>query len=277
MADHAVPPARTLARVVLICGVSLGTYWLVFGQGVLISVGLMFDYHSDDEGFEVATSVILEGLAQTLLIVAVLLIALRIDRRWWPGLGAWPWSSQRAPTATVVGAIGLVMAAFAVGDLVIYPVLDGVGLTVGYSAWSSFWGEVWWSLDAAVGEEIVVLAVPVAVMHCLRVPRRSALWILVGLRVAYHLYYTVTGVWWLIPWAIVSAVVYWTWQDVRLLVGLIAVHFYFDMRYMLFGEAGRYVVVLLAGAALVAAWHLNARWFATPPTRPPAQRLLPPS
>lgn len=98
-------------------------------------------------------------------------------------------------------------------------------------------------------------------------PASRAILLLVVLRVVYYLYYSVAGVLWLLPWAVVSAAVYWRWRDPRLLLLLIAGHALFNLRYLLFGDVGIYVYFLLALVALGIAFALDRHWYRRPPTR----------
>lgn len=251
-----------MVRVVAVCAAALLAYAFVYGPSVAYSVDQVFVFGGEETYYSMGTEYALAVLLSTLLVVGLLLAAVRVDARFWPGLGRWPWSSKRLPRATVIGGTGLVMAAISFGDLILAPAIDGWGL------FNSAYGEdppvledVFWALDAGIGEEIIVLAVPVTILCFLRVPLRWALVVLVSLRVAYHLYYNAVGVIWLLPWAIVSVLVYWQWSDRRLLVGLISAHALFNLRGVIFGDYGHFVYALIALLVIAVAFLEGPAWY----------------
>lgn len=89
---------------------------------------------------------------------------------------------------------------------------------------------------------------------------------------AYHLYYGHAGVWWLAPWALATAIVYWRWPDVRLLVALMVLDVVWNAQGVLFGDDLLTDLVLLGvGLALLAvAFAIDLRWYRnpTPPMTP---------
>lgn len=213
-------------------------------------------------GFDIAATTV---AVVSLAVGAV--IALRIASPRWAGLGQWVWAPQRLPWATTLGAVGGVLVALALGDGVIGPLLESARLVNHLDSDPGIWPQVAAAVRAGVGEEIIVLAVPATVLRFYRVRTVPAVIILVLLRLAYHVYYGWTGIWWLVPWAVVAAVVYWRWRDLRVLALLIVIHIAFDLRGILFAEHYRLVEAITALVMLVAAFAINPRWWATPPLR----------
>lgn len=229
---------------------------------------------------EVVEQVSISGLEMVAVFIVVLgaavgvVLALRVSRPKWAGLGQWVWAPQRLPWATTLGAVGAVLVALALGDGVIGPLVERAHLMNHLDSDPGIWPQVITAVQAGVGEEIIVLAAPATVLRFYRVPTALAITILVLLRLAYHLYYGWTGIWWLVPWAVVSAVVYWRWRDLRVLALLIVIHIIFDMRGILFAEHYRLVEAIAALGMLVAAFAINPRWWATPPLRARSVSLL---
>lgn len=127
-------------------------------------------------------------------------------------------------------------------------------------------------MSAGIGEEILVVAAPVTVLRFYRVSGRFAVPVLVAARMAYHLYYGHAGVWWLAPWALATAIVYWRWPDVRLLVALMVLDVVWNAQGVLFGDDLLTDLVLIGvGLALLAvAFAIDLRWYRnpTPPMTP---------
>lgn len=128
------------------------------------------------------------------------------------------------------------------------------------------------AVSAGIGEEILVVAAPVTVLRFYRVSGRFAVPVLVAARMAYHLYYGHAGVWWLAPWALATAIVYWRWPDVRLLVALMVLDVVWNAQGVLFGDDLLTDLVLIGvGLALLAvAFAIDLRWYRspTPPMTP---------
>lgn len=217
---------------------------------------------------EVVEQVPISGFDMAANIIAVIwaaagvVIALRVTRPKWAGLGQWVWAPERLPWATTLGAVGVVLAALTLGDGVIGPLVERAHLMNHLDYDPGIWPQVATALRAGIGEEIIVLAAPAAVLRFYRIPAAPAIIILVFLRLAYHLYYGWTGIWWLVPWAVVSAVVYWRWRDLRVLALLIVIHIIFDLRGVLFADHYRLVEAIAAVGVLVAAFAINPKWWA---------------
>ncbi|MEP9394374.1 hypothetical protein ABLE94_19260 [Gordonia sp. VNK1] len=254
---------RRVAQLCIAVGFSAGTYALIYGASILYSLTMLFSFGDTDVGgeFEVTTQIAQQTTVFTVIVVLVLLAALRVCRRWWPGIGSGPWSPQCVPVATVLGSVGFVMASVVFGVIVIVPAIDGLHLfSSGTAMDSGLAASLWWAVGAGFGEEIIVLAVPVVILRFYRVPTVGAIWILVALRIAYHLYYNVIGVWWMLPWALASALIYWWWPDRRILGGLIVAHIAYDA----VAASGTTAFFVFAGVAVIllaAATLADPGWF----------------
>lgn len=117
------------------------------------------------------------------------------------------------------------------------------------------------ALSAGVGEEVLVLAVPVFVLKSARVPFAAALPLLVAMRVAFHLYYGYS-VLWLLPWAIGVTALYWRWPSPKVLCALIIAHTGYDIPSML--GANLQTVTVVAAVMVVVAVGCG-RWWREPP------------
>ncbi len=133
------------------------------------------------------------------------------------------------------------------------------------------------AVKAAVGEEIIVVAIPIMILRYFEPQARTQAvrrlsWMtgvvlgLVAMRVAYHLYQG-TGVVWLVPWAVWTAWAFWRWRHPLLLVGLIAAHFAYNASAAL-PNADSWRIVMLIFATVVAAGTFirpaSRRWIMTP-------------
>lgn len=133
------------------------------------------------------------------------------------------------------------------------------------------------AIKAALGEEIIVVAIPIMILRYFEPPAqtravRRLSWVtgvvvgLVAMRVAYHLYQG-TVVVWLVPWAVWTAWAFWRWRHPGLLVGLIAAHFVNNASAAL-PDADSWRIVMLIVATVVAAgtfiWPASRRWIMTP-------------
>ncbi|WP_139104525.1 hypothetical protein [Gordonia sp. UCD-TK1] len=83
-------------------------------------------------------------------------------------------------------------------------------------------------LRAGFGEEVFVVAVPIAALAMWLPSTRAgliaALCVLVPMRLAYHVYYG-AGLWVSMAlWAVVSAYMVWRWRDYRLVIGFALAH-----------------------------------------------------
>lgn len=84
------------------------------------------------------------------------------------------------------------------------------------------------SLNAGIGEEVIVLATLTAAVVALRVPAPLALSVLVLARMAYHLYYG-WGVLAIGIWAVAVTLLWWRWRAPAILLGFIVLHTLFDV------------------------------------------------
>ena len=273
---------RRAAQFVIVVGVAATAYVIAFGESIRYSINDLFTFGSadgesvgDTEVWYLPADEAARSALQTIVIVAVAVLAMRCNTRWWVGLGSWPWSRYRVSAATICGALGMAIAALTFGALVIAAALDEWSIFSTGAGYEVEGLAVWWSaISAGVGEEIIALAVPVMVLRHYRTPTVLAIWILVALRVAYHLYYNIIGVWWLIPWAIVVSLVYWCWPDPRVLGALIAEHIAYDVVvYCGDGITPLYFyaatgVVLLVGATIAA-----PQWYRSPGLPTPSVSL----
>jgi len=255
---------RRILQALVVVVTAIAAFGGVFGWSVRDAVDIACQYHGSTVrrvGLSASSSV---GWAVFAALVAgVAVLALRGSNRWWPGSGQWVWTRHRAGWAVALGATGLSMLCLALGDSVLSSVLDRWALLNHVDAVGiSTVGQVAGALQAGIGEEVIVLAIPAAVLRFYRAPTVLALCVLVALRVSYHLYYGWIGVVWLVPWAVVTAAVYWRWPDWRLLVLLVVDHAVFDLRSLLFGrDAG--MIWLLAGVSVLAvAGAIRPRWWA---------------
>lgn len=254
---------RRQAIAVLALGVAYGA---VYGNGIWTSLAHVRDRNrvlvAPTRG--AVPDIIYLQTAMAVVFAAFAAVAVvRVRPQVW--VGQWPWAQDRRPsTPTVLGAVGAVLSCYALADLVLIPLLQRWDAMNGYAtdyspvaAWAT-------AVQAGVGEEVIVLAVAVTVLRYLRVRPWVALPVLVAMRLAYHLYYGVLGVWWLAPWAVVSAVVYWRWRDPRLLVALIVAHVISDMRGPLFGDRSGWVFGAAALVLLLGATAADRRWWLAP-------------
>ncbi|MEO9329995.1 CPBP family intramembrane glutamic endopeptidase [Gordonia aurantiaca] len=255
-----------LAQAGTAIGSVVTVYLLVFAEGIVDSLR-----HAGRSGTvaelsaSVATSV--TWFVWTILGVSCVLAALRVRRPRWPSPGRWPWSSTRAPTETVLGAAGIVALAFFVEGVVTIPLVNRLGLLNWFDTPdATVTTDVIDSLAAGIGEEILAVAAPVTVMRFYRVPGRVAIPVLVAARMAYHLYYGYAGVWWLAPWALCVAVVYWRWPDIRLLGALIALHVAWNLQGIVFGGdlMTDLVMIGVALALFAVAFAMDPRWYRSP-------------
>lgn len=162
---------------------------------------------------------------------------------------------------------------FAVADVLLKPVLWQYGLMNAPEAQGGMLTEWTTAVKAGVGEELLALAIPVTVLRFYRASTRLAIALLIMLRCAYHLYYGVPGVLWLMPWAVATAAIYWRWRDLRILLGLIVFHIIFDVRSTLFGDAAGWVLTVVAAVALIVAFAADARWWRAPASWSPSATL----
>lgn len=256
---------RRETRVLITIATPVFAYSVVFGGGITASLGSTADRGRILSGAPQSTGALLTDLAFTVLIALVAVAALRVRRRRWPGLGQWPWASRRLPPApTVVGAVGVVVLMFAVGDVLLWPLLWQFRLMNVAQAQGGMLAEWTTAVKAGIGEELLALAIPVTVLRFYRAPTLLAIPLLIMLRCAYHLYYGVPGVLWLFPWAVASAVIYWKWRDLRILSALILFHIIFDARSALFGNVDGWVLTAVATAALIGAFAADPRWWRAP-------------
>ncbi|MGI3784139.1 MAG: CPBP family intramembrane glutamic endopeptidase [Janthinobacterium lividum] len=152
------------------------------------------------------------------------------------------------------------VAFFVFGSL---PRLGEPALTSAARSHPALWVLVY-SLLAGVGEEVLIVAVPVAVMTVLRWPWAVQILVLVVLRTPFHLYYGYTA----IVLAVIWSVLYWLlYSRYRWIWPLVAAHTLYDcvVSSSAFGATGSLVlrlgavVVLLVGAGLVVRQILRDR------------------
>ena len=125
-------------------------------------------------------------------------------------------------------------------------------------------------LRAGIGEEVLVLAIPVTLMRISKCPWTVGLVILFALRMLYHLYYGIPGALWLAPWALVVAACFWRWTTWPVLLGFVALHALFDMRGLL--PVWHEYYTLSAGIALLIVVAAVAVFRSRPTTRRHAWR-----
>lgn len=255
-------------------GVGVGAYLVLFGPSVITSLFYLFSAgrqieQTPDPGAAART------LGWTILVVAgsTMLLRLPFSRSMerWPALRQWPWSRQ-ASWPTVIGAVAVTAIALEACQGGLAELLQHWGLmnTMSFTAARSATESWMIAVHAGVGEEMVALAIPATLLRYYRTPTRWALLLLVGIRAAYHLYYGGIGVLWLMPWAITAAAVYWRWHDWRILVGLIALHIFYDA---VGGSAEWHLVLVVAAlvAAGAASWATRGAnrpsWMRQPPAR----------
>ncbi|WP_168699152.1 hypothetical protein [Gordonia paraffinivorans] len=269
--ERLVANTRTTQAGIAIGSVGVG-YLAVFGPETLESVRYAAPAGVVHEiGTSLASSV--AGLVWTITVALCVVAALRFRRPWWPSPGRWPWSSARVPVETVLGGAGIVALAFFLEGVVTIPMFNRLGLLNWFETPEATATTDWLdAVSAGIGEEILVVAAPVTVLRFYRVSGRFAVPVLVAARMAYHLYYGHAGVWWLAPWALATAIVYWRWPDVRLLVALMVLDVVWNAQGVLFGDDLLTDLVLIGvGLALLAvAFAIDLRWYRnpTPPMTP---------
>ncbi|MBN0974167.1 MULTISPECIES: hypothetical protein [unclassified Gordonia (in: high G+C Gram-positive bacteria)] len=132
-------------------------------------------------------------------------------------------------------------------------------------------------LRAGFGEEVFVVAVPIAALAMwlpsTRVGLIAALCVLVPMRLAYHVYYG-AGLWVSMGlWAVVSAYMVWRWRDYRLVIGFALAHAAYNICEGYALAFWGLVSVAAAGVVALALTHRvrTGRWITmAPPLRAPA-------
>ena len=152
-------------------------------------------------------------------------------RPWW----TWPKWTRRAPlsrsTYLVCVSVYVLCAYASVGigwlvESVVHPSSAVDASTT--PPRPSLGAEILAGLRAGFGEEVFVVAVPIAALAMWLPSTRAgliaALCVLVPMRLAYHVYYG-AGLWVSMAlWAVVSAYMVWRWRDYRLVIGFALAH-----------------------------------------------------
>ncbi|MBM7280584.1 hypothetical protein JTZ10_22845 [Gordonia rubripertincta] len=177
-------------------------------------------------------------LAWTWLVIAAIVcgagtLALRdlTTRPWW----TWPKWTRRAPLSrsTYLACVSVyvlsVYASIGIGWLVESVVHPSSAVDASTTPpRPSLGAEILAGLRAGFGEEVFVVAVPIAALAMWLPSTRAgliaALCVLVPMRLAYHVYYG-AGLWVSMAlWAVVSAYMVWRWRDYRLVIGFALAH-----------------------------------------------------
>lgn len=173
------------------------------------------------------------------------------------------WAAPQVRARAICAAGATYTLAIVVGVLVLVPWLDDLGWLRSYPAESlPIWMGVGEAVSAGVGEELVVLALGVAVLAGVSQRRWwpvAALTILVAARLSYHLYYG-WGVLWLVPWAIVAAALAWFIRSWWVIAVFAVIHTAYDIIAFCAHDVQPYAVALglVAVATLVwAGWDVR--------------------
>ena len=213
--------------------IAAGAYASAFGDGISTAIARYGDGASTHP-FSWSGEV----LSWAWLVVAVsvfgglswLILRELTTRPWW----SWPQWTRRPPLSrsTYVACVSVyvlsVYASLGLSWLVELavpgPAVDGA-TTVSQRPLVA---EVIAGLRAGFGEEVFVVAVPIAALAMwlpsTRVGLIAALCVLVPMRLAYHVYYGASLWVSMALWAVVSAYMVWRWRDYRLVIGFALAH-----------------------------------------------------
>ncbi|WP_336794282.1 hypothetical protein [Gordonia malaquae] len=231
---------------------------MAYGAAYGLSIQTSIDSWSTVPGGRIEASSDLGGEVTWFLVTLVACVAAVAMVR--GRMLRWPWSQERTPWSLTLAVAGMAMSLTMLGIVIKHMLGNNTGMTGGGITPVEIALTV---VRAGVGEEILVLAVPVFLMKSIGVRFAVALPILVVLRVAYHLYYQWETVF-LVPWAIGLAVIYWRWPTGRVLLGLIGAHILYDTLAFVQPFGHPYVVMVGCTVVLLGAGCVVGRWWRTP-------------
>lgn len=196
------------------------------------------------------------------LAIAGLILALghRVAGRnlvWsWPGV---PRAGQMPPTRRIlIAAWSVVAVSMLCGDICSWQMSDAPSAAIWDSDFTATQvGAL--SLSAGIGEELLVLALPMMAMALFTDRLSIVMPVLVVMRLSYHLYYGWSAIGLIVPWAVATVVVLWFWRSWTMLIGLIVIHLVADV--FAFGDWGfRMMVGWVAAFAVLPVIILVDMW-----------------
>lgn len=254
-------------------------YLLAFGLGIFASVaalrGADLSIRSSADGGPVSYDWTYVTVECALTVIALMLVVGAAELAAgggfrWPGGDTAHRTSPVGPVV-IVATIAVYALALVSAQLIQQAMLaHGAGLPAPETrAGTPVSAAMILAVHAGIGEEMIVVAGLAMAIGLFTRRAVIALPILIGARLAYHVYYG-WAVAALVLWAAVSAYIIWRWRSWTILTGFIALHIAWDALIHWDLWAHGYAILYLFGvpavAVLVACFIVDRRWWSRPPT-----------